>query len=138
MFLAHPELVRILVDLFCARLDPAAPMTAGSAQSDDSELGPSARLRTNYLERLAEVDAIVDDRIARAVLSMTATVRTNYFLPPAESRAYITLKFESKKILGLPDLAPLYEIHVNSPRMEGCHLRDGRVARGEGASATVP
>ncbi len=57
-------------------------------------------------------------------------MRTNYFLPAPQPDPYITLKFESAKILGLPDTAPLYEIHVNSPRMEGCHLRAGRVARG--------
>ncbi|MGH7950076.1 MAG: NAD-glutamate dehydrogenase domain-containing protein, partial [Candidatus Binataceae bacterium] len=33
-------------------------------------------------------------------------------------------------IMGLPDVAPLYEIHVHSPEMEGCHLRAGKVARG--------
>ncbi|HLI81791.1 MAG TPA: NAD-glutamate dehydrogenase domain-containing protein, partial [Candidatus Binataceae bacterium] len=119
VFLAHPELTRILVDLFCTRLDP-------STTNDRSE-----QLKAEYLERLAAVDNIADDRTARAVLSMVeATVRTNYFLPAPAPHPYLTLKFESAKILGLPDTAPLYEIHVNSPRMEGCHLRAGRVARG--------
>ena len=119
VFLAHPELTRILVDVFCTRLDP-------SATTDRSE-----QLKAEYLEHLAAVDNIADDRTARAVLSMVeATVRTNYFLPAPTPYPYLTLKFESAKILGLPDTAPLYEIHVNSPRMEGCHLRAGRVARG--------
>ena len=43
---------------------------------------------------------------------------------------YLALKFESAHIPNLPDAAPLYEIHVNSPRMEGCHLRGGKIARG--------
>jgi glutamate dehydrogenase len=121
VFLAHPQLARTLVDLFCARLDPKA--RPGSAKSD--------QLKAKFLELLGAVDNIADDRIARAVLSMVeATVRTNYFLPVPPPDPYITLKFESAKILGLPDTAPLYEIHVNSPRMEGCHLRAGRVARG--------
>src|SRR5208337_875918 len=60
-----------------------------------------------------------------------ATVRTNYFMdPPAGGAPYIALKFESARIPNLPDTAPLYEIHVNSPRTEGCHLRGGRIARG--------
>ncbi|HLX37544.1 MAG TPA: NAD-glutamate dehydrogenase domain-containing protein, partial [Candidatus Binataceae bacterium] len=119
VFLANPELARILVEMFCSRLDPSATV-------DRSE-----QLKAAYFERLGAVDNIADDRIARAVLSMIeATVRTNYFLPPPAPHPYITLKFESGKILGLPDTAPLYEIHVNSPRMEGCHLRAGRVARG--------
>jgi glutamate dehydrogenase len=120
VFLAHPDLARILVDLFFARLDPTNTKSSAVEQ-----------LRAKYLERLAAVDNIADDRAARAVLSMVeATTRTNYFLPAPQPDPYITLKFESAKILGLPDTAPMYEIHVNSPRMEGCHLRAGRVARG--------
>jgi glutamate dehydrogenase len=136
VFLANPELVRILVDLFYARLDPrteTVTIKAGPAKLVESKIDrPTVeQLKAKYLERLSSVDNIADDRIARAVLSMfEATVRTNYFLATPQPHAYITLKFESAKILGLPDTAPLYEIHVNSPRMEGCHLRAGRVARG--------
>ncbi len=39
-------------------------------------------------------------------------------------------RFESERIAGLTGDAPLYEIHVHSPEMEGCHLRAGKVARG--------
>ncbi len=121
VFLAHPELARVIVDLFAARLDPQV-----RELSDRIE-----QLRAKYLELLGAVDNIADDRIARAVLSMVeATVRTNYFLTPPEPVPYIALKFESGRIIGLPEPAPLYEIHVNSPWMEGCHLRAGRVARG--------
>ncbi len=134
VFLAHPELARILVELFCARLDPTStpiPAKTGPASSDDSKVDLSEQLKAAYLERLGAVDNIADDRTARAVLSMVeATVRTNYFLPVPQPDPYITLKFESAKILGLPDTAPMYELHVNSPQMEGCHLRAGRVARG--------
>ncbi len=125
VFLAHPELARVLVDLFCARLDPSMATTDASRAVQDQQL------KARYLERLAAVDSIADDRTARAVLSMIeATVRTNYFLPMPPPHSYLTLKFESAKILGLPDTPPMFEIHVNSPRMEGCHLRAGRVARG--------
>ena len=125
VFLAHPELARILIDLFFARLDPNL---AATPENDHSTV---ERLKASFLERLNAVDNIADDRTARAVLSMVeATVRTNYFLPLPQPQPYVTLKFESTKILGLPDTAPLYELHVTSPRMEGCHLRAGRVARG--------
>ncbi len=123
VFLAHPELARILVDLFCERLNPKS--------NPHSKVEAGEQLKAAYLENLGQVDNIADDRAARAVLSMVeATVRTNYFLPIAEANPCITLKFESAKILGLPDTAPLFELHVNSPRMDGCHLRAGRVARG--------
>ncbi|MGH7906291.1 MAG: NAD-glutamate dehydrogenase domain-containing protein, partial [Candidatus Binataceae bacterium] len=117
--LLHPELARMLVDLFAARLNP------------DRETDPAAidKLHAIYLDQLGVVDNIAEDRIARTLLSLIdATVRTNYFCtPPA---AYVALKFESGKIPSLGDVAPFYEIHVNSPRMEGCHLRAGRIARG--------
>jgi glutamate dehydrogenase len=121
VLLLHPELARLLIDLFAACLDP----------DRDTSPGEIARLRTAYLEHLAGVDNIADDRVARKILSMVeATVRSNYFRPPPASNPYLALKFESGKILNLSDLAPLYEIHVNSPLMEGCHLRGGKIARG--------
>ena len=121
VFLLYPELARRLIDLFVARFDPAVETPRTRVEE----------LRVGYLERLGAVDNIVDDRVARAVLSMVeATVRTNYFCPMPAPDPYIALKFESGKIANLPDVAPLYEIHVNSARMEGCHLRAGKIARG--------
>jgi len=121
VFLLYPELARRLVDFIVARLDPTAKISPARLEE----------LKASYLERLGAVDNIIDDRIARAVLSMVeATVRSNYFRPVPAPDPYIALKFESGKIPDLPDVAPLYEIHVNSPRMEGCHLRAGKIARG--------
>ncbi|MFZ0889737.1 MAG: NAD-glutamate dehydrogenase domain-containing protein, partial [Candidatus Binataceae bacterium] len=119
--LMHPELARALVDLFVARFDP------------DREAPPERieQLRAAYLKRLSAVENIADDRIARSILAMVeATVRTNYFAPLPAPDPYIALKFDSARIPDLPDDPPRYEIHVNSPRMEGCHLRAGKVARG--------
>ena len=42
----------------------------------------------------------------------------------------IAIKFESGKITDLPLPRPLYEIFVYSPRVEGVHMRFGKVARG--------
>lgn len=123
VFLQYPDLASMLVELFKARLDPA--------NANDSASDREQSVKARYLDRLSAVDNIADDRIARSVLSMIeATVRTNYFLPLPAPDPYIALKFESSRILGLSDVPPLYEIHVNSPRMEGCHLRAGKVARG--------
>ncbi|HEX4209485.1 MAG TPA: NAD-glutamate dehydrogenase domain-containing protein [Candidatus Binataceae bacterium] len=135
--LLYPQLARILVDLFTARLDssiaPATPSANGNGSGTSvivlHDEAKAAELRAAYLDQCAAVDNIADDRVARTLLAMVeATVRTNYFLAPPSP--YITLKFASQLIPNLPDTAPLYEIHVNSPRMEGCHLRAGRVARG--------
>ncbi len=121
LLLLHPELARLLVELFTARLDPQS--SAGAAEI--------AQLRQAYLEGLNAVDNMAEDRAARALLSLVeATVRTDYFCPPADDPGRITIKCESGRIAGLPDTAPLYEIHVNTPTMSGCHLRDGPIARG--------
>jgi len=121
VLLLYPQIARSLFELFTARLSfdsPAAPEKI-------------AELREAYLARLGPIENIVDDRTARALLSLVeATVRTNFFCAAPSPDPYIALKFESARITGLPDTAPLYEIHVNSPRMEGCHLRHGRIARG--------
>ncbi len=121
VLLQDPELSRLLVELFNERLDP-------NRETSQQRI---AELRGRYLECLGAIDNIADDRTARALLSMVeATVRTNYFLPPPAPDPYIALKFESARIANLTDTLPLFEIHVSSPRMEGCHLRAGKVARG--------
>ncbi|MGH8014364.1 MAG: NAD-glutamate dehydrogenase domain-containing protein [Candidatus Binataceae bacterium] len=119
--LLYPELAGMLVEIFKARFDP---------DHEDSE-NERQRLSADYLVRLGKVENIADDRFARALLGMIeATVRTNYFRGSDPANPYIALKFESAKIPNLLDSTPLFEIHVNSPRMEGCHLRAGRIARG--------
>jgi len=121
VLLLYPGLAKSLFELFTARLSFDKPATSEKF----------AELREAYLARLASIENIVDDRTARALLSLVeATVRTNFFCAAPSPDPYIALKFESARITGLPDTAPLYEIHVNSPRMEGCHLRHGRLARG--------
>ena len=58
-----------------------------------------ADLKSAYLEQLAAVDNIADDRMARTLLAMVeATVRTNYFCDIPSPDPYIVLKFESAKI----------------------------------------
>jgi glutamate dehydrogenase len=119
--LLYPKLARLLVDFFAARFDP----------DRETPLETIAGLRAAYIEQCGAVENIADDRFARTLLAMVeATVRTNYYQPPAVPVPYIALKFESARIPNLPDTAPLYEIHVSSPSMEGCHLRAGKIARG--------
>ncbi len=56
----------------------------------------------------------------------TTTSSTN----DGQPKPLIAIKFESRKVDGLPLPQPLYEIFVYSPRVEGVHLRFGKVARG--------
>jgi glutamate dehydrogenase len=120
-FLLCPPLARRFIELFRARFDPDRDTLSLQVQA----------LRAGYLDQLVAIDNIVDDRMARTLLAMLeATVRTNFFRLEAAPIPYIALKFESGRIANLPDAAPLYELHVSSPLMEGCHLRAGKIARG--------
>jgi glutamate dehydrogenase len=119
VLLGHSELARLLIELFKARLNP------------DTDASPDrlAHLRSSYHKAREQIDNFADDLLARNLLALVeATVRTNYFREPAET--HISLKFESQRIANLPDVAPMYELHVMSPTMAGCHLRAGPIARG--------
>ena len=82
---------------------------------------------------LQAVESLDEDRILRHfVNAVTAAIRTNYyqFDPDGRTKELIAIKFSSRKVDGMPLPRPLYEIFVYSPRVEGVHLRFGKVARG--------
>ncbi|GAA2396213.1 NAD-glutamate dehydrogenase [Streptomyces glaucosporus] len=116
---------RLLVNLFEARLSPERA-SAGHELTDGllEELDGA-------LDQVASLD---EDRILRSFLTLIrATLRTNYFQPRDESgrpHAYVSMKFDPRAIPDLPAPRPAYEIWVYSPRVEGVHLRFGKVARG--------
>ena len=56
-----------------------------------------------------------------------ATVRTNAYQP---GRGAMAFKLRSADVPAMPQPAPLFEIYVYAPDMEGIHLRGGRIARG--------
>ncbi len=45
-------------------------------------------------------------------------------------KPYLSFKLDPRKLPGVPEPKPLFEIWVYSPRIEGVHLRGGKVARG--------
>src|SRR5690606_25541154 len=74
-----------------------------------------------------------EDRILRRFFHLIrATLRTNYFRRDADGRPpeSISFKLASREIPELEPPYPRFEIFVYSPRVEGVHLRGGRVARG--------
>ncbi|MEU4358447.1 NAD-glutamate dehydrogenase [Streptomyces virginiae] len=115
---------RLLVSLFEARMSPVR-QAAGSELVDAmlEELDGA-------LDQVASLD---EDRILRAFLTLIkATLRTNFFQldSQGEQHAYVSMKFDPQAIPDLPAPRPAYEIWVYSPRVEGVHLRFGKVARG--------
>lgn len=83
--------------------------------------------------QLSQVSTLNEERIINALTDIiAATVRTNYFQPREDGtpKPYLSFKLDSGSIPRIPEPAPLYEIFVYSPRVEGIHLRGGKVARG--------
>ncbi|MDQ1534364.1 MAG: glutamate dehydrogenase, partial [Actinomycetota bacterium] len=118
--IAHPDLARALVTLFRDRFQPGT-----QHRSDNDEEKQIAELTT----ALDAVTSLDDDRILRALLRLVlATQRTNAFNDT--TGAPLAFKLDPTKVPELPKPLPMFEIYVASPRVEGVHLRAGRVARG--------
>ena len=120
----NPGFVRMLVDLFATRFDPADREKAETRE---------VMLKVQYEEALDSVESLDEDRILRRFLNLVlATLRTNYYQKTEAGafKPYISFKLDSGAIDQLPLPRPWREIFVYSPRMEGIHLRGGPVARG--------
>jgi glutamate dehydrogenase len=120
--LGHPAIARLLVELFEARFDPEL-----------SDREPAELLAAAIEHAVDAVSSLDEDRILRSFLSvLLAMVRTNYFLAGADgtARSFLSFKLDPSQvpILALP--RPQFEIFIYSPRVEGVHLRGGKVARG--------
>ncbi len=118
----HAGVAAQLVQLFTARFTP-----------DESDRAGEADARAGILQALDAVPSLDDDRTLRAFLALIdATIRTNAFRPGPNAgyREVLAFKFDASKVPDLPLPRPLFEIWVCSPRVEGVHLRNGRIARG--------
>ncbi|MDT0435761.1 MULTISPECIES: NAD-glutamate dehydrogenase [Streptomyces] len=115
---------RLLVSLFEARMAPER-QRAGHEIVD--------ALLEEVDAALDQVASLDEDRILRSFLTVIkATLRTNFFQETSGGTPhdYVSMKFDPQAIPDLPAPRPAYEIWVYSPRVEGVHLRFGKVARG--------
>ncbi|WP_342726748.1 NAD-glutamate dehydrogenase [Bradyrhizobium sp. B097] len=116
-----------LVALFQTRLDPRL------ASTDAERSARETALLAEVEEQLKSVASLDEDRILRRFTNLVqATIRTNLWQigEDGHPRPVISFKFDARRIDDLPAPRPLYEIFVYSPRVEGIHLRFGKVARG--------
>ena len=116
----NADISRMIIDLFKARLDPK-----GDGDGDD--------LHERVEQALLDVKSLDEDRILRRFRNaVEATLRTNAWVkdPDGSERPALAFKFDSGKLDELPAPRPWVEIFVYGPRVEGTHLRYGRVARG--------
>ncbi|HWL31053.1 MAG TPA: NAD-glutamate dehydrogenase [Xanthobacteraceae bacterium] len=153
----HAGLAARIVELFHARFEPASFRGANDVREPgiqrrtrssrlDSGSGPSGRPGTSadrqkqeaailagIEEALGAVQSLDEDRIVRHfVNAVQSAIRTNVYQrdKDGQPKPLIAIKFSSRKLDGMPKPAPLYEIFVYSPRVEGVHMRFGKVARG--------
>ncbi|MBJ7470071.1 MAG: NAD-glutamate dehydrogenase [Solirubrobacteraceae bacterium] len=114
----HPQTTAALIRLFEQRFDPSRPSDPAAEQA----------LRDEIVAYVDEVESLDHDRILRNQLGLIdATVRTNHYVPGAKTLA---IKLRAADVPALPQPAPLWEVYVYAPHMEGIHLRGGMIARG--------
>ncbi|MBS7696813.1 MULTISPECIES: NAD-glutamate dehydrogenase [unclassified Chelatococcus] len=121
----HATIATEIVALFYARFDPRLDEATRSARQ--------AEIHTRVEALLQGVASLDDDRILRRFVNLVdAAIRTNFFQVDKDGnpRRTIAIKYACARVDGLPMPKPLYEIFVHSPRVDGVHMRFGKVARG--------
>jgi glutamate dehydrogenase len=122
-FANYPHIAAQIVNLFAKKFSIKNPASEKVCE----------KLITQIYSELENVANLDDDRIIRLYVDMiVATLRTNYYQKDeaGQFKAYISFKVQPKLIPGVPLPLPAFEIFVYSPRVEGVHLRYGKVARG--------
>jgi glutamate dehydrogenase len=120
----YPAITSLIVSLFTNRFDPFAAGDRTAAQEV---------ILTQIQEQLGNVRNIEDDRILQYFRDLIlSTWRTNFYqrTEDGQPKSYISFKFNSATVPGLPLPRLMAEIYVFSQRVEGIHLRGGKVARG--------
>ncbi len=122
MLIKHFQYTELLMSLFTAKFD----LTKHSEREFSS-------VKAAMLQYLDNVESSAEDKVLRSMLELIeAIIRTNYYQldPNGVPKNYISFKFDSSKVPGLPRPLPYAEIYVYSNDFEGIHLRGGKVARG--------
>jgi glutamate dehydrogenase len=105
---------------FAARFDPGL---VGDRALEIREAEKEVQFALNSVRSLAE------DEVLRAMYNLIqSSLRTNFYQVP--ERPVFSIKVDSRKVENMPSPRPMFEIYVHSNRLEGIHLRGGRVARG--------
>lgn len=120
---SYPKIAHALISLFDQKFNPDIKQDLKKQQKISEQIVTS-------LDSVANLD---DDRIIRRYLDLiNATVRTNFYQldEQGKPKSYVSFKMLPESIPDMPLPMPKFEIFVYSPRVEGVHLRGGKVARG--------
>ncbi|MCB1757075.1 MAG: NAD-glutamate dehydrogenase, partial [Gammaproteobacteria bacterium] len=120
----NAPITRNIVEYFEVRFDPA---------QDKKREARADKLLETMETQLQAVTSLDEDRILHAYINLIqATVRTNFYRCDANGEAlpYLSYKLKPGMISAMPRPHPMFDIFVYSPRVDGVHLRGGKVARG--------
>lgn len=123
---SNRDITRQLIALFNQKFNPAFVANVEQATTVLDALREAIVVNLNAVQNLNE------DRILRRFLMLiNGSLRTNYFQPEnGGAKNYLSIKLSPRTISDIPEPRPLYEIFIYSLRVEGVHLRGGKVARG--------
>jgi glutamate dehydrogenase len=119
----YPGIAKTLVALFNQRYNPKVRRSAKKEEA----------LLNDIKEGLDKVSNLDDDRIiCRYMELILATLRTNFYQSDdlGNEKPYASFKMLPELISDMPLPRPKFEVFVYSPRVEGVHLRGGKVGRG--------
>ncbi|MFC4699467.1 NAD-glutamate dehydrogenase [Glaciecola siphonariae] len=120
---SYPDIAEDLIAFFDQKFCPNRKRNSKKLESIEQGIS----------KKLDAVSNLDDDRIIRRYLDLiNATLRTNFYQNDADGDAkhYVSFKLLPARIPEMPLPLPKFEIFVYSPRVEGVHLRGGKVARG--------
>lgn len=123
----HVGVTRQLLQFFDSRFNPAHGENMEAREAAGQKLIEEISAALDAVENLSE------DRVLRLYLElMQATLRTNYYqlTDEGQPKSYISIKLDPRSVPDMPLPVPVFEIFVYSARVEGVHLRGGKVARG--------
>src|ERR1700730_9790437 len=123
----HAAISVEITRLFATRFDPRLLISREERRACEAEISGAID------GALQNVQSLDEDRIIRHfVHAVQSAVRTNFYQIDSDGqpKQLIAIKFASRTLAAVPPPKPLYEIFVYSPRVEGVHLRFGKVARG--------
>lgn len=120
----HAAITARLIDYFKARF--------ALEMDDDQRVKAMTTISADIEDRLSGVANLDEDRIIRRFVNLIeCSLRCNFFQTEnGHSKPYFAVKLDSRRIDELPAPRPLIEVWVCSPRVEGVHLRGGKIARG--------
>ncbi len=123
----YKDITKLLIELFEVKFNPNFKLSLSDRQKKIEIISEK------IAKSLGQVKDLLDDAVIKRFFSVIkATLRTNYYQVSKEGgfKGYVSFKFDCQQVLDLPLPLPYAEIFVYSSKMEGIHLRGGRVARG--------